>query len=680
MATTPRPEAATPTTNPNRWWWLRSIVHAALTFAVGLGLIWALGFAQRRGWIEAGAMKPVVNDTQPQASEHTCPMHPQIRQPESGRCPICSMELVSVATGEGGTENQSETSIAIDPVARRVAGIQTIDAERTVVERTIRAPGLIRFDESRYATIAAYVGGRIEEMFADYTGVEVAKGDHLFVLYSPALYAAQGEYLESLEGLRNLGSTVLPEARRFQRRLVDDARQRLLELGMTEEQVATLDRSGEPKTRLTTYTPIGGTVVERMGLEGQYVKVGDPIYTIADLSTVWLMLELFPEDASAIRYGQRVTATIRSIPGRQFEGRVAFVDPVVDPQTRTVSVRVEMPNPNGHLRPGDYATAKVTVPIGPQGEVYDAELAGKWISPMHPQIIREEPGECPVCGMDLVSTAEYGYAPSPIPRPEAVVVPRRAVLMAGDHSVAYVETEPGRFEIRALTLGPVTPELAVVLEGIDVGEQVALEGNFLIDSQMQLAGNPSVIDPTRALLRTPAHDGDQPIGPLEVAEGEVQTLAGEAGRTLERLYGAYLNIQATLAADRPVVDTEVNALITSARYLADDDVLPRTITELAEALATDAETLIQPKIAQSREAFKPISDAAIRLASKFRGVGSSTPLIQYYCPMVVGGGGDWLQADEDLRNPYYGAEMLTCGAPIRTFAIAGPEATSGRDD
>ena len=129
------------------------------------------------------------------------------------------------------------------------------------------------------------------------------------------------------------------------------------------------------------------------------------------------MLELYPEDAARIRFGQRVEAEMQSLPGETFEGRVAFIDPTVSQDDRTVGVRVEFLNDDGRLRPGDYATAQVYLPIGKQGEVYDADLAGRWISPMHPQIIRDEPGSCPICGMDLVPTSRYGYSDQPVEQP-----------------------------------------------------------------------------------------------------------------------------------------------------------------------------------------------------------------------------------------------------------------------
>merc|ERR1712023_365694 len=155
---------------------------------------------------------------------------------------------------------------------------------------------------------------------------------------------------------------------------------------------------------------------------------------------VWLMLELFPEDASRIRFGQQVQARLSSNPNEVLTGRVAFIAPNVDPSSRTVGVRVEFTNDQRKLRPGDYAEATITIPIGPEGEIYDQDLAGKWISPMHPQIIRDQPGPCPVCGMQLVPTTRYGYAATPVDQPVSVIIPRSALLLAGQNSVAYVET------------------------------------------------------------------------------------------------------------------------------------------------------------------------------------------------------------------------------------------------
>ena len=362
--------------------------------------------------------------------------------------------------------------------------------------------GELSYDEGMLKTIAAYVDGRLERLYADYTGVVVEKGDDLALLYSPELYSGQFELLVAKEA-RAREKTLGRQPAAYDRRdLYDSARQRLIEYGMTEAQIAELERSGKADSRIPISAPISGTVIEKLAVEGQYVKTGQPIYRLADLSTVWLMLELFPEDAAAVHYGQKVEAEVQSLPGRTFTGRVAFIDPTVEPKTRTVGVRVVIPNGDGLLRVGDFVKATIAVPLGGAGEelpkVYDPELADKWISPRHPQIVASSPGKCSLCGIDLVPASRFGFTSDPSAVGKALVVPRDAVLMVGDHDVVYVETEPGRFELRRVVLGPSNGDKIAIVEGVEEGEQVAYSGNFLIDSQMQLAGKPSLIDPTKA--------------------------------------------------------------------------------------------------------------------------------------------------------------------------------------
>jgi len=516
-------------------WLVARLLPVAIFFAGGVALLSVLGLAQRQGWIAGVETAPTAGATSP-GTIYTCPMHPQIRQPVPGRCPICGMELVPASSV---AVDKNELAVTIEPVQRRLANIQTAPVITEHVVETLETIGEISIDESRQATIASYVDGRLQRLFADYTGVEIQAGDHLAVIYSPQLYGAQVEYLEARRGLA--GPAGLPAIRKAQETLVGSTRKRLRELGMTVEQIADLDAKDQAESRLTIFAPQGGTVIEKLAIEGGYVKAGDPIYRIADLSSVWLMLKLFPEDAARVRFGQRVEATLQSAPGELLPGRVAFIEPTVDQKPRTVGVRVELPNEQRRLRPGDYARARVLLPIGPGGDVYDADLAGKWISPMHPGIVRDEPGKCPICGMELVPTSRYGFASQPIPQPESMTIPRQAVLLAGGASVVYVETEPGLFEMRPVTLGAMLRDKVVVLEGLAPGERVATAGNFLIDSQMQLAGKPSLLDPSRAVARR--------AGPLEIDRLDVASLEGRAGEVLEELYGAYFEVQRALAHD-----------------------------------------------------------------------------------------------------------------------------------
>lgn len=267
---------------------------------------------------------------------------------------------------------------------------------------------------------------------------------------------------------------------------------------MSSAQIVALGERRKPSSRVRIESPQGGRVIAKLVAEGDYVQAGQPLYRVADLSTVWLMLDLFPDDASVVRFGQRVTAQISSDPEKLFVGRVAFIDPTVDKNTRTFRVRVEPANPNETLKPGDYAKARIAVPALPQPTIYDPELAGKFISPMHPQVIRDEPGACPVCDMELVSTAELGFSPTPLPEQRHILLPRNAVLTVGDNSVIDVEVEPGKFEVRRISVAAFTQSHAAVSAGLEAEEAVATDGNFLLDSQSQLIGNASLLDPSRA--------------------------------------------------------------------------------------------------------------------------------------------------------------------------------------
>lgn len=642
-------------------WWLSRFTGVGLFLAAGVLLIALLGVAQRVGWLQASGINasPAAEDG-PQKT-FTCPMHPQIRQPTAGRCPICGMALVPATTTGADLDR---LAVTIEPAQRRLANIQTERVTKQPISTAIQTIGAIQIDESRQATIAAYIDGRVERLFADYTGVKVEKGDHLAVVYSPQLFSAQVEYVEARRTLKSMSGAALEVVREAQQKLVTNSRQKLVELGMTEEQIGKLESTAKPESRLTIYAPIGGTVIDKLAEEGKYISAGEPIYRIANLSTVWLMLELYPEDASRIRFGQVVRAVLSSLPGETLIGRVAFIDPTVSKTNRTVGVRVEFKNDDGRLRPGDYAKATIEIPLGSQGDVFDKELAGRWISPMHPQVIRDKPGDCPICGMKLVPTARYGYTDEPVPQTSSVVVPRSALLMAGDHSVVYVETDPGRFELRNVTLGPILKNQAVVLSGVKPGEKVATSGNFLIDSQMQLAGNPSLIDPTRYESKS---NQDGRNEPLQFESIEIERIVGPAGEKLEQFYAAYFDIQRELAADKQPGESSVKRLIALSSELAADDKLTKEVRQQLAAVKQQSAHLHHLSIDKARQNFKAISHAVVTLSTQVRGEQATRSFQQFFCPMVKQGSGDWLQADGPLRNPYFGSQMLSCGELVRTI-------------
>ena len=435
-------------TAKQRAFFLLRFLSAPFLFVVaGVTVLALLGMAQRIGWISAaGENSPSLNETNADANaDYICPMMCTPGQKEPGRCPVCAMELVLANSGTRGDGR----SIVVDPATRRVANIQTAIAQRMPIRRTIHAVGEVGYDEGKMKTISAYTTGRFDKMYVDYVGAVVEKGDRLAEFYSPELHSAQVEYLQAMESLSRSDS--LDAVQKANRRLRANARQRLIELGMLDEQVDRLAETRKAMNRLDVIAPMHGTVMERLAVEGEYVNEGQPVFRLADLSTVWLQLELFPDEAAAVQAGQSVKAHLKSRPDMAIHGRVAFVGPKVNSQSRTVSVRVVIDNSDGAIRIGDYAKATIEVP--------------------------------------LIDSAQSTNT--------ALVVPRSAVMSAAEQSIVYVETEAGRFEIRRVMTGPTVGQQIVIANGLTEGETVATSGNFLLDSQMQLAGNPSLIDPSR---------------------------------------------------------------------------------------------------------------------------------------------------------------------------------------
>ena len=360
-----------------------------------------------------------------------CSMHPQIVQDRPGRCPICHMELIPMP--EGTATEASPRELMVSESAAKLMDIQTSPVERRFVASEIRMVGKVQYDETRVKQITAWVPGRLDRLYVDFTGTTVRKGDHLVYLYSPELISAQAELLQAARAAQKVGEDTSDYLTKSTATTLDATREKLRLLGLNDQQIEEIERSGRPLTHLTIYSPIGGVVIEKMAREGMYVETGTQIYTVADLSQLWVCSNAYESDLRWIRYGQEVQFTTEAYAGETFSGWISFIDPVLDPMTRTVKVRVDVPNPDGRLRPEMFVRAVIQSRVAQGGKVMDPEMAGKWICPMHPSVVKPQPGQCDICGMDLVTTESLGYVAADAPERAAAGDSR---YRAADHGQA----------------------------------------------------------------------------------------------------------------------------------------------------------------------------------------------------------------------------------------------------
>ena len=450
-------------------------------------------------WFGGGSDEPKVSSSSDTSNSEamqgkptiwTCSMHPQIRRDGPGSCPICGMDLVPVRESADGVR-----TVSISSEIKSLMNVQVSPVRRQYVTADVRMVGKIEYDETRLAHITAWVPGRLERMFVDYTGVEVNKGDHMVQIYSEALYTAQEELLAATRRDRPQSSSRFIEPLD----LAESAREKLRLLGLTPEQIQTIEQRGKSSETVTIYSPVGGVVVGKLKQEGDRVQTGDRIYTVADLNHLWVQMDAYESDLAWLRYGQDVEFTTEAYPGEVFHGRIAFIDPVLNEDTRTVKVRVNVSNDDGRLKPEMFVRAIVKSNVAAGGRVLDASLAGKWISPMHPEIVKDQPGDCDICGMPLVRAESLGYVTAePTDAAKPLIVPTSAVLLTGTRAIVYVQipdADKPTYEGREIVIGPRAGDFYLVKSGLNEGDLVVTNGNFKLDSALQISAKPSMMTP-----------------------------------------------------------------------------------------------------------------------------------------------------------------------------------------
>ncbi|CAG0942318.1 partial Cation efflux system protein CusB, partial [Candidatus Brocadiaceae bacterium] len=327
----------------------------------------------------------------------TCGMHPSVRMDKPGKCPICAMDLVPVYEKAAGVKDEGAVAtVELSERARKLAQVKTDVLGYRSLTKDIYTVGLIEYDERLMALVSAWIPGRIDKLFVDFTGTQVVKGESMVWIYSPDLVSTQEEYLLALETLEKVKESPLDEMINGAKSLSDASKRRLLWWGVTEKQIEELTKDKKIKQHTIIYAPISGIVIEKKALEGQYVMQGEVLYTVADLSNVWMKANIYEYEMAWIKVGQEVEVTTPAYPGEAFIGRIAFIEPFLDDKTRSVKIRCDIPNRQIKLKPSMYVNARIRIPVEEleeQGRNYVSGL--DYVCPNHPEIKSSRPGICP---------------------------------------------------------------------------------------------------------------------------------------------------------------------------------------------------------------------------------------------------------------------------------------------
>ncbi len=387
---------------------------------------------------------------------YVCPMHKQIVKSEPGDCPICGMTLMKTEVplteskpapkmeemsgmkaapakpGETSAQTEGLRRISIDPRQRMLANVATTMVMYNELSQDVYTVGKVAFNEQTMQRVTAWFPGRVEKLYVNFTGETVKKGQRIMSVYSPELISTEKEYIIARDSAARLGPSEFPEIATGANGMLDAAKTRLRLWGLTAAQISELDRTGNIKDTVDIYSPVTGTVTDVMARPGNYLAEGTELYKVVDLGSVWVMADVYEYEFSKVNLGSRVDVTAEAYPGKTFVGKVSFIDPSVNPDSRTVKVRAELRNPGGMLKPEMFVNARI------------------FSRSVH-----------------------------------ALTVPSSAVLYTGTRNVAWVEVEPGVFEYRDLTLGIRSGGDYQVISGLKEHDMVVTQGGFLLDSEAQ---------------------------------------------------------------------------------------------------------------------------------------------------------------------------------------------------
>lgn len=549
--------------------------------------------------------------------QYTCSMHPQIRFSDPNeRCPICGMALIPVAAEESYTTSEGQVELRLSPRAAALLQTAVMPVRQAASSQHLSLPGTLVADQSRVQTISAWTSGRIEQAYVNRTAQQVQAGEPMLEIFSPELIVIQQELLQAkqLSARSSLpAASTLPASS-----TLDGARRRLRLLGVPSAQIEQILQREQLQDTVTVSAPVSGIVTEKFVNQGAYVSTGQPLFTVLALDKLWLELAAFESQLPLLKVGQQVEVSVKALPGETLSGRIELIEPELNKASRTARIRVVLPNPRGTLQPGMLAQASIETTVA-----------------------------------------------------ESLLVPASAVLFTGKQSLVYVQPDPAepRYEPRQVELGLRLGEEYQLLSGVSAGELVVTQGAFRLDSELQIRGLPSMLNPavtpTQHTTATASHTHSAPqVAATPAPNPDGFVVPAEAQNVL---LAAYAQAYEALVADDLAGWQQATLSLQQAVAAVDwPERFPRVLSALN---AGTGEIMDVTEIAQARALFYRHNLGLLRFAEL--GV-LADGWYEAYCPMARNGeGASWLQREAELRNPYFGAMMLRCGDIVRRFGAEG---------
>ena len=569
------------------------------------------------GWIFFGGNNTSKTEHEHNIAENaetiwTCSMHPQIRMNEPGQCPICGMELIPLESNGSAIDPDA---IQMTEDAMKLANVQTmIVGGGKNANKKLALNGKVQIDERKLYTQSTHIPGRIEKLTVNFTGEKVNRGQTLAMVYSPEMVTAQEELLQAYH------------MKESQPELFEAAKQKLSNLKIGESTINKIITSNKPIQQFPITADVTGIITSKKVDLGDYVDQGMPIYEIADLSSLWVLFDVYESDMSWIKVGNKINYSIQSLPGESFEGVITFIDPLINPQTRVASARVEVKNSNNKLKP----------------EMFVSGIVNK-----------------------NISTSES----------KDIVIPKTAIMWTGERSIVYMKSVVSNkvnFKLREVTLGTSLGDAYIIKKGLSEGEEIVVNGTFTVDAASQLAGKPSMMSPDGGKVVTGHNHGDvvkSSSNEIEISKKNTIPknigISQKAKDALNPIFTEYLKLTDALTSDNLEEAKKVGSNLLKSVESVNMSLFTGESHNVWMGLSVELKNELQhikhfKTLGELRKSFNQISESIINMEIGFKP--NNETLYVLHCPMANNNkGGDWISASKEVKNPYYGKAMLTCG-------------------